>query len=121
MNEYKCMNCMYGDLSVDDFPCDACYRGSMYELERGARTMSKTYKLKVTEERQSRHDVVIQIDDDTDMDSICDRIEKMLDYTHGDIWSIGYNTGVKVVEVIKDESLDYRYGVTCYEAEGSYD
>lgn len=81
--------------------------------------MSKTYKLEVTEERQYRHDVVIQIDDDTDMDSICDRIEKMLDYTHGDIWSIGYNTGVKVVEVIKDGSPDYRYGVTCYEAEGS--
>ena len=83
--------------------------------------MSKTYKLEITEERQYRHDVVIQIDDDTDMDSICNRIEKMLDYTHGDIWSIGYNTGVRVVEVIKDESPDCRCEVTCCEEEGSED
>ena len=121
MSENKCKNCRYESLSIFEFPCDACYGGSWYERERGVRTMSKTYKLEVTEERQYRHDVVIQIDDDTDMDSICDRIEKMLDYTHGDIWSIGYNTGVRVVEVIKDESPDCRYEVTCCEEEGSED
>ena len=80
--------------------------------------MSKTYKIEVTEERQYRHDVVIQLDDDTDMDSICDRIEKMLDYTQGDIWSIGYNTGVRVVKVIKDESPYCRCEVTCCEEDG---
>ena len=78
--------------------------------------MSKTYKLEVTDVRKYRHDVVIQVDDGTDMHSICDQIEKMLDYTHGDMWSIGYNTGVKVVEVIKDESPYCRYDVMCCEA-----
>ena len=44
MNEYKCMNCMYGDLSVDDFPCDACYRGSMYEPKEGSENDDKSRK-----------------------------------------------------------------------------
>ena len=36
MNEYKCESCIYGDLSVDDFPCDVCHGGSMYETEEGS-------------------------------------------------------------------------------------
>lgn len=31
MNEYNCMKCIYGSLSVDDFPCDVCYAGDMYD------------------------------------------------------------------------------------------
>lgn len=35
MNEYECVNCIYGNLSVDDFPCDVCCKGSMYKPEEG--------------------------------------------------------------------------------------
>ena len=30
--EYDCMRCIYGSLSVDDFPCNVCYEGEMYDL-----------------------------------------------------------------------------------------
>lgn len=76
--------------------------------------MSKTYKLNVTEVRQYHHEVVIQVDDDVDMNSVNDKVEKMLDYTHGDLYSIGYNSGIMVTGVIKDESPDYSYKTTWY-------
>jgi hypothetical protein len=34
--EDECMSCKYGNLSVNDFPCDACYSGSMYEYVEGS-------------------------------------------------------------------------------------
>ena len=76
--------------------------------------MSKTYKLEVTEERQYRHDVVIQIDDDADIDAICNRIEDALNTLHGDIWSVGYTTGIKVVDISEDESPECECEVLDY-------
>lgn len=77
--------------------------------------MSKTYQLEVKEQRQYRHDIVIQINDDADIDAICNRIEEALNNLHGDIWNIGYTTGVKIVDIREDKSpncecevLDYK-------------
>ena len=67
--------------------------------------MSKTYQIEVKEQRQYRHNIVIQVDDDdADIDAICNRIEEALNKLHGDIWNIGYTTGVKVVDIGEDES-----------------
>lgn len=66
--------------------------------------MSKTYKLDVMEKRTYYHDLVIQVDDDTDIDAICNRIEEALNNLHGDIWNINYTTGVKVIDIFEDES-----------------
>ena len=76
--------------------------------------MSRTYKLDVLEKREYRHDVVIQIDDDADIDAICNRIEKSLNNLHGDIWSVGYVTGVKVVDISEDESPECECEVLDY-------
>ncbi len=77
--------------------------------------MSKTYQIEVKEQRQYRHDIVIQVDDDADIDAICNRIEEALNNLHGDIWNIGYTTGVEIVGIRKDKSpncecevLDYK-------------
>ena len=66
--------------------------------------MSKTYQIEVKEQRQYRHNIVIQIDDDADIDAICNRIEEALNILHGDIWNIGYTTGVKIVDIGEDKS-----------------
>jgi len=65
--------------------------------------MSKTYQIEVKEQREYCHDVVIQVDDDADIDAICNRIEEALNNLHGDIWNIDYTTGVKVVDIGEDE------------------
>ncbi len=77
--------------------------------------MSKIYKLDVMEKRMYCHNVVIQVDDDTDIDVICNRIEEVLNNLHGDIRSVNYTPGAKVVDIFKDESpkceceiLDYK-------------
>ena len=75
--------------------------------------MSRTYKLDVLEKREYSHDVVIQVDDDADIDAICNRIEEALN-NHGDIWNIGYTTGVKVVDISEDESPNCEYEVLDY-------
>ena len=31
MNEWTCDECRFKETSVDKFPCDACYDGSLYE------------------------------------------------------------------------------------------
>lgn len=36
MNEHFCDDCRYKDTSVDSFPCEACYGGSLYEPEEGS-------------------------------------------------------------------------------------
>lgn len=76
---------------------------------------NKTYKLDVMEKRTYYHDVIIQVEDDADIDAICNRIEEALNNLHGDIWNINYATGVKVVDIFEDESpececevLDYK-------------
>lgn len=76
---------------------------------------NKTYRLDVMEKRTYYHDVVIQVEDDADIDAICNRIEEALNSPHGDIWNINYTTGVKVVDIFEDESpkcecevLDYK-------------
>jgi len=33
MNEWTCDECKYKDASIFEFPCDACYGGSLYEPE----------------------------------------------------------------------------------------
>lgn len=76
--------------------------------------MSRTYKLDVLEKREYRHDVVIQIDDDADIDATCNRIEESLNNLHGDIWSINYTTGVKVVDISEDESPECECEVLNY-------
>lgn len=75
--------------------------------------MSRTYKLDVLEKREYSHDVVIQVDDDADIDAICNRIEEALN-NHDDIWNIGYTTGVKVVDIGEDESPNCEYEVLDY-------
>lgn len=77
--------------------------------------MSKIYKLDVIEKRTYCHDVVIQVEDDTNIDAICNRIEEALNNLHGDIRNINYTTGIKVVNIFEDESpececeiLDYK-------------
>ena len=82
--------------------------------------MSRTYKLDVFEKREYRHDVVIQVDDDADIDAICNRIEEALNNLHGDIWNIGYTTGVKVVDIGEDESPECEYEVIDYEDGETY-
>lgn len=78
--------------------------------------MSKTYQLEVKEQRQYRHDVVIQVDDDdADIDAICNRIEEALNNLHGDIWNIGYTTGVKIVDIREDKSPNCECEVLDYE------
>lgn len=79
--------------------------------------MSRTYKLDVLEKCTYCHNVVIQVEDDADIDAISNRIEEALNNLHGDIWSISYATGVKVVDISEDESpececevLDYKDG-----------
>ena len=79
------------------------------------RTMSRTYKLDVMEKRTYCHDVVIQVDDDADIDAICNRIEEALNNLHGDIWNIGYTTGVKIVDIGEDESPNCECEVLDYE------
>lgn len=76
---------------------------------------NKTYKLDVMEKRTYYHDVIIQIEDDADIDAICNRVEEALNNLHGDIRNIDYTTGVKVVDIFEDESpkcecevLDYK-------------
>ncbi len=81
--------------------------------------MSRTYNLDVLEKREYRHDVVIQVEDDADIDAICNRIEEALNNLHGDIWSISYTTGVKVVDISEDESPECECEVLDYsEKEG---
>lgn len=78
--------------------------------------MSKTYQIEVKEQRQYRHNIVIQVDDDdADIDAICNRIEEALNNLHGDIWNIGYTTGVKVVDIGEDESPNCECEVLDYE------
>ena len=81
--------------------------------------MSRTYKLDVLEKREYRHDVVIQVEDDADIDAICNRIEEALNSPHGDIWNINYTTGVKVVDISEDESPNCECEVIDYE-DGEY-
>jgi len=76
--------------------------------------MSRTYKLDVLEKREYRHDIVIQVDDDADIDAICNRIEEALNNLCGDIWSVAYATGVKVVEISEDESPECECEVLDY-------
>lgn len=76
--------------------------------------MSRTYKLDVIEKRTYCHDVIIQVDDDTDIDIICNRIEEVLNYLHGDIRSVDYTPGAKVVDIFKDESPEYECKVLDY-------
>lgn len=84
--------------------------------------MSKTYQLEVKEQRQYRHDVVIQIDDDVDIDAICNRIEEALNNLHGDIWNIGYTTGVKIVDIREDKSPNCECEILDYsETDGEMD
>ena len=77
--------------------------------------MSRTYKLDVLEKREYCHDVVIQVDDDADIDAICNRIEEALNNLHGDIWNIEYTTGVKIVDIGEDESPNCECEVLDYE------
>ena len=77
--------------------------------------MSRTYKLDVMEKRTYCHDVVIQVEDDADIDAICNRIGEALNNLHGDIWNIGYTTGVKVVDIGEDECPECECEVIDYE------
>ena len=77
--------------------------------------MSRTYKLDVMEKRTYCHDVVIQVEDDADIDAICNLIEEALNNLHGDIWNIGYTTGVKVVDIGEDECPECECEVIDYE------
>ena len=77
--------------------------------------MSRTYKLDIMEKCTYYHDVVIQVEDDADIDAICNRIEEALNNVHGDIWNIGYTTGVEVVDISEDESPNCEYEVLDYE------
>lgn len=77
--------------------------------------MSKTYQIEIKEQREYRHNIVIQIDDDADIDAICNRIEEALNILHGDIWNIGYTTGVKIVDIGEDESPNCECEVLDYE------
>ena len=36
MNEWTCDECKHKDVSVDSYPCEACYGGSLYESEEGS-------------------------------------------------------------------------------------
>lgn len=36
MNEWTCDECRFKETSVDKFPCDACYGGSLYEPAEGS-------------------------------------------------------------------------------------
>lgn len=83
--------------------------------------MSRTYKLDVLEKREYSHDVVIQVDDDADIDAICNRIEEALNNPHVDIWSVGYTTGVKVVDISEDECPECEYEVLDYEDGENHD
>ena len=83
--------------------------------------MSRTYKLEVMEKCTYCHDVVIQVEDDADIDAICNRIEEALNNLHGDIWSISYTTGVKVVDISEDESPECECEVIDYEDGENYD
>lgn len=76
--------------------------------------MSRTYKLDVIEKCTYCHDVVIQVEDDADIDAICNRIEESLNNLHGDIWSISYVTGVKVVDICEDEGPECECEVLNY-------
>jgi hypothetical protein len=42
-------------------------------------------------------------------------IEEALNNLHGDIWNIGYTTGVKVVDISEDECPECEYEVLDYE------
>ena len=75
---------------------------------------NKMYRLDVMEKRTYCHDVVIQVEDDADIDAICNRIEEALNNPHGDIWNINYTTGVKVVDIFEDESPKYECKVLDY-------
>ena len=83
--------------------------------------MSRTYKLDVMEKCTYCHDVVIQVEDDADIDAICNRIEEALNNLHGDIWSISYTTGVKVVDISEDESPECECEVIDYEDGENHD
>ena len=76
--------------------------------------MSRTYKLDVLEKREYCHDVVIQVEDDADIDAICNRIEEALNNLYGDMWSVSYATGVKVVDISEDESPECECEVLDY-------
>ena len=77
--------------------------------------MSRTYKLDIMEKCTYCHDVVIQVEDDADIDAICNRIEEALNNVHGDIWNIGYTTGVEVVDISEDESPNCECDVLDYD------
>ena len=36
MNEWTCDECKHKDVSVDSYPCEACYGGSLYEPAEGS-------------------------------------------------------------------------------------
>ena len=76
--------------------------------------MSKIYKLDIREKRTYCHDVVIQVDDDTDIDIICNRIKEVLNNLHGDIRSVSYTPGTNVVDIFKDENPECEYEVLDY-------
>lgn len=86
----------------------------MIGIEGLVRTMSKTYKLDVMEKHTYCHDVIIQVDDDTDIDVICHRIEEVLNNLHGDIRDVNYTPGVKVIDIFKDENPECECEVLGY-------
>ena len=77
--------------------------------------MSKAYKIEVLVRREYCHGAVIQIADDEDIEKICGYIENMLNCSHGDIRSIGYTAGVKLIKSIEADGSKCSCEVTKYE------
>ena len=76
----------------------------------------KEYKLSIIEKREYRHDVTIRIDDDSDIDAVCDMIEDEYRDGSGNVEDIGILVpSIKVAKIELDDSPESELEIESYD------
>ena len=76
----------------------------------------KEYTLSIIEKREYSHDVTIRIDDDSDIDAVCDMIEDEYRDGSGNVEDIGILVpSIKVAKIELDDSPDSELEIESYD------